>query len=72
MRSSGISAHVFDLDNSYVGFDNAGVAALADATHLFVTCPPVADLDRDPLLALHRGESTSLQLVSFDPSPIFF
>ena len=49
-----IEAHFFDLDESYTGLDHAGLASLAQATHVIGTVPPVADFDRDPLLALHR------------------
>ena len=55
LEASGLvdDAHVFDLDDAYSGLDAAGCEALAAATHVLVTCPPVADFDRDPLLALH-------------------
>ena len=49
----GLSAHAFDLDESYSGLDDGGLKALADATHVLATLPPIADFDRDPLLALH-------------------
>jgi len=48
-------SYVFDIDDAYLGLNQKGLAALADATHVFVTVPPVADMDRDPLLALHAG-----------------
>ena len=48
-------SYVFDIDDTYLGLNQMGQAALADATHVFVTVPPVADKDRDPLLALHAG-----------------
>jgi len=50
------SVHAFDLDEEYAGLTEAGLAQLADATHLLATVPPVADFDRDPLLALHAEE----------------
>ena len=53
---SGIDAHTFDLDEHYSGLDDAGRSALMEATHLVATVPPIADLDRDPLLALHEEE----------------
>ena len=53
MRAAGFDAHVFDLDDGYTGLDDRGLAALASATHVLATVPPVADFDRDPLLALH-------------------
>lgn len=52
-QTTGIEVHTFDLDDEYTGLSAGGSAALADATHLVCTVPPVADLDRDPLLALH-------------------
>ena len=51
--SSGIDAHTFDLDDEYTGLTAAGLAALAESTHVLATVPPIADLGRDPLLALH-------------------
>lgn len=45
----------FDLDSTYRGLCERGWAALESATHLVVTVPPIADFDKDPLLALHRG-----------------
>ena len=55
LEASGLvdDAHAFDLDEAYLGLDAAGQAALRSATHVLVTVPPVADRDRDPLLALH-------------------
>lgn len=52
-------SYVFDIDDSYSGLNNRGLDALADATHVFITVPPVADMDRDPLLALHAGTHQS-------------
>ena len=56
LRSAGIDAHTFDLDDGYAGLEPAGLRALNEATHVLATVPPIADLDRDPLLALHREE----------------
>ena len=53
-QRSGIAAHAFDLDDEYVGLNGAGLDALGSATHVLATMPPIADLSRDPLLALHR------------------
>ena len=53
LRRAGFDAHVFDLDDGYTGLDDRGLAALASATHVLATVPPVADFDRGPLLALH-------------------
>ena len=55
LRSLGIDAHSFDLDADATGLDTAGLASLSNATHVLATVPPVADLDRDPLLSLHRA-----------------
>ena len=56
LRSAGIDAHTFDLDDGYAGLELAGLVALSEATHVLATVPPIADLDRDPLLALHREQ----------------
>ena len=56
LRSAGVETFAFDLDDAYTGLEPAGLEALAAATHLLVTVPPVADLDRDPLLALHMQQ----------------
>ena len=51
--STGIDAHYFDLNEEYSGLDESGMRNLMQASHLLVTVPPIADFDRDPLLALH-------------------
>ena len=53
------ACHAFDLDYEYTGLDERGKKALAEATHIVATVPPIADFDRDPLLALHRGQCAS-------------
>ena len=53
-RRSGIDAYPFDLDDEYVGLNRDGLDALSSATHVLATVPPIADFNRDPLLALHR------------------
>lgn len=45
--------HVLDLNEEYVGLDEAGQASLREATHVIQTVAPIADFDKDPLLALH-------------------
>jgi nucleoside-diphosphate-sugar epimerase len=55
-ENSPIDCHCFDIDEDYCGLDTLGLAALRDATHVVATVPPVADFDRDPLLALHRQQ----------------
>jgi len=52
-------AHAFDLDHEYSGLTVEGCAALQEATHVVATLPPIADFDRDPLLAFHQGEKKS-------------
>lgn len=52
-RATGIDAFHLDLDDTYSGLPPEGLAALEDATHVLATIPPIADLSRDPLLALH-------------------
>ena len=56
LGSAGIDAHTFDLDDGYAGLELAGLVALSEATHVLATVPPIANLDRDPLLALHREQ----------------
>ena len=58
-RRSGVEAFTFDLDDEYSGLEPAALDALAAATHVLATVSPVADLDRDPLLALHRNDILS-------------
>ena len=53
-RRSGIDAYPFDLDDEYLGLNRDGLDALSSATHVLATVPPIADCNRDPLLALHR------------------
>ena len=69
LRAAGFDAHIFDLDDGYTGLDDRGLAALASATHVLATVPPVADFDRDPLLALHgdalAAEGTSLRWAGY-------
>ena len=56
LRCAGVETFAFDLDDAYTGLEPAGLEALEAATHLLITVPPVADLDRDPLLALHMQQ----------------
>jgi len=62
------SVHVMDLDDSYTGLLQDGVADLVAASHVIQTIAPIADFDRDPLLALHGDElskSKALQYVGY-------
>jgi nucleoside-diphosphate-sugar epimerase len=56
LQLAGIRACTFDLDESYCGLSAPGLESLRRATHVLATVPPVADLDRDPLLALHEQD----------------
>ena len=69
---------VFDLDENYcglasaddqeVGHDRDGLEDLMQATHIIQTIAPIADFDRDPLLALHTSileDSDCLQWVGY-------
>ena len=49
LASAGIDAHVWRPDD-HLRLDRDGVAALAAATHVLASVPPVADFDRDPVL----------------------
>ena len=62
------AVHVIDLDDEYAGLDSAGVADLASASHVVQTVAPIADFDKDPLLALHGSDiraSSSLRYVGY-------
>lgn len=62
------SVHVMDLDDSYTGLLQDGLADLVAASHVIQTIAPIADFDRDPLLALHGDElskSKALQYVGY-------
>ena len=57
-----------DLDDSYTGLLQDGLADLVAASHVIQTIAPIADFDRDPLLALHGDElskSKALQYVGY-------
>mmetsp|Transcript_369 Transcript_369/g.1195 ORF Transcript_369/g.1195 Transcript_369/m.1195 type:complete len:366 (+) Transcript_369:2-1099(+) len=56
LATLGIAGCTFDLDESYGGLSDFGVEQLRRATHVLGTVPPVADLDRDPLLELHMKD----------------
>ena len=62
------SVHVLDMDNEYLGLDAKGKEDLIQATHILQTIAPIADHNRDPLLALH-GEliqsATSLRWIGY-------
>ena len=63
-----VKVHVLDLDQEYRGLDEAGLDDLFQATHIIQTVAPIADFDRDPLLALHGAtleKSKSLQWVGY-------
>jgi len=49
----GDAIHVLDMDDDYSGLSPDGVRDLELATHVVQTVAPIADFDRDPLLALH-------------------
>jgi len=62
------SVHVLDLDDTYSGLSPEGVADLRSSSHVIQTIAPIADFDRDPLLALHGHvleSSESLQYVAY-------
>ena len=64
-----LQVHVLDLDGNYSGLDRDGVTDLAGASHIIQTVAPIADFDRDPLLALHgsviRNEMANLEWVGY-------
>ena len=62
------SAHVLDLDDKYAGLSSDGIADLQSSTVVVQTVAPIADFDRDPLLALHGDaleSSEALQYVAY-------
>ncbi|KAL7531989.1 hypothetical protein ACHAWF_003981, partial [Thalassiosira exigua] len=62
------SVHVLDLDDEYLGLDERGIEELRTAECVVQTVAPVADVARDPLLALHGAEldrSTELRYVAY-------
>lgn len=62
------AVHLFDLDVEYAGLDSSGVADLMGSSHIVQTVAPIADFDRDPLLALHGNvlqSSSNLQYVGY-------
>ena len=66
-----VAVHVLDLDHSYVGLCGSNSKAVVDlerATHVIQTIAPIADFDRDPLLAWHGRvleHSPNLQWVGY-------
>jgi nucleoside-diphosphate-sugar epimerase len=66
---SNLRVHVLDLDENYVGLDQEGQRDLTLATHVVQTVAPIADFDRDPLLALHgkilHESNSDLQWVGY-------
>jgi nucleoside-diphosphate-sugar epimerase len=62
------NVHILDLDDQYLGLDVDGLSDLLQATHIIQTVAPIADFDRDPLLALHGSkiqESKNLVWVGY-------
>ncbi|KAJ1446894.1 hypothetical protein M885DRAFT_544827 [Pelagophyceae sp. CCMP2097] len=62
-----LETFVLDLDDAYAGLGAGGEAFLAASTHVLQTVPPIADLDADPLLALHGAalRSGALEWVGY-------
>jgi len=62
------SVHVLDLDDNYSGLSSEATADLQSSTIVVQTVAPIADFDRDPLLALHGPvleSSEALQYVAY-------
>ena len=63
------NVHVLDIDNNYLGLDTEGVRDLMEADTIIQTVAPIADFDRDPLLAFHDKEllnsANTLQYVAY-------
>ena len=63
-----LSVHVLDLDEAYAGLSEDGITDLTRASHIVQTVAPIADFDRDPLLALHGAAiaaSSALRYVAY-------
>lgn len=58
-RNVNMNVHVLDLDDDYSGLDTKGLSDLTSASHIIQTVAPIADFDRDPLLALHAENLTA-------------
>ena len=59
---------MLDLDDNYCGLSSEGIADLQSSSHVVQTVAPIADFDRDPLLALHGDaleSSETLQYVAY-------
>jgi nucleoside-diphosphate-sugar epimerase len=60
--------HVLDLDDKYIGLDSNGLNDLMEADVVIQTVAPIADFDKDPILAFHYEQlrhSNSLQYVAY-------
>ena len=44
---------MLDVDDGYVGLDSRGLCDLLDGDTIIQTVAPIANFDRDPLLAFH-------------------
>ena len=61
-------AHVLDIDDQYIGLDSEGLSDLMEADTVIQTVAPIADFDRDPILAFHEKQlasSNSLKYVAY-------
>lgn len=60
--------HVLDIDDNYSGLDINGLRDLMDADTIIQTIAPIADFDRDPILAFHGKDllkSRKLKYVAY-------
>ena len=54
LRAEGLNVFWYDLDQDYAGLEEDGLRWLRHATHLLATVPPVAIMDLDPVLSMHK------------------
>ena len=62
------NVHVLDIDENYIGLDSSGVCELTEADTIIQTVAPIADFNRDPILAFHYDEliaSDQLKYVAY-------
>ena len=60
--------HILDMDDNYVGLDANGLNDLMEADTIIQTVAPIADFDRDPILAFHDKQlasSSALKYVAY-------
>ena len=57
--------HVLDIDENYAGLDAKGLNDLMEADTIIQTVAPIADFDRDPILAFHDKQLASSNALTY-------